>query len=91
MNLATIAMWALKILTLVPIIANGVHQTHADLTLEGKDAAAQDALGTAIAGSAVLLPESEQPLAQQIGQIAAQSLSQTLSVLHNAKTPVPAA
>jgi len=85
MNYTTLASWALKILSLVPIIANGIHQTHADLDLKGKQTAAQDALATATASAQVLLPADQAALASSIASVAAQSLDATVAALHNAK------
>lgn len=82
-----ILAWALKLLALVPYIANGVHTVHNDLTLGGKVSAAQDALQLATAGAVSLLPAEDQQLAAGIGAVASKSLTDTVTALHNASQP----
>lgn len=79
--------WALKLLALVPTIANGIHTVQSDLTLSGKVSAAQDALKLATAGAATLLPAEDQELAAGIGAVASKSLTDTVTALHNAAQP----
>jgi len=83
MNFNTLAQWAVKILALIPIIANGIHQTKQDANLADKQTAAQDALATAAASAQVLLPASEQPAAAAIASVASQAIAGAVAALHN--------
>lgn len=90
--------WLSNILSLVAIIAAGIHQIHTDKTLDQKQAIGQDLLTTAMAGASVLLPPAEAGLATGIGTVAQNTLAETIAVLHNTPTlasppvadPVPA-
>jgi hypothetical protein len=90
MKLLTFEQWAIKLLSLIPIIANGIHATQQDVGLGSKTSAAQDALATAAASAQVLLPSELQPLASGIASIASQSLASTVAALHNAGKPATA-
>jgi len=83
-----ILSWALKIFSLLPLIANGVHQVQQDLSpagLNSKLAAAQDALTLASEGSIALLPEADQSLATAIASTASTALASTVTALHTAE------
>jgi hypothetical protein len=85
MNFASLASWAFRIMSLIPIIANGIHQTKQDATLVDKQTAAQDALATAAASAAVLLPASDQTAAAAIASVASDAIAGTVAALHNTK------
>ena len=85
--------WTLKILSLLPLIAQGVHAVQTDLSptgLNSKLAAAQDALNFASAGSIALLPSEDQPKAQEIAAVASAGLAATVTALHTAQKATPA-
>ena len=82
-----ILAWILKIVSLIPVIANGVHVVQNDLSpagLNSKLAAAQDALALASEGSIALLPEKDQATATTIATVASQELAATVTALHSA-------
>jgi hypothetical protein len=86
----TILSWVLKIFSILPFIANGVHTVQADLSATGlhsKLAAAQDALSFASGASISLLPAEDQALATSIATMASQTLASTVTTLHNAAQP----
>jgi hypothetical protein len=85
-----ILSFILKLFSLVPIIANGVHTVQSDLTpggLTSKLTAASDALTLASEGSIALLPVQDQSKATQIASIAQDVLADTVTNLHNAAQP----
>ncbi len=85
-----ILAFILKLVSLVPIIANGVHVVQNDLSptgLNSKLAAAQDALSLASEGSIALLPAADQPLATAVASAASTGLASTVVALHNAAQP----
>jgi hypothetical protein len=90
MKFLTLETWAFKLLSLIPIIANGIHATKQDATLGDKTTAAQDALATAAVSAQVLLPADQQPLAASIASVASQAIAGTVQALHNAGKPATA-
>jgi hypothetical protein len=85
-----ILSWIFKIVSLIPVIANGVHQVQNDLSpagLNSKLAAAQDALTLASEGSIALLPAADQPLATQVASAASTELTNVVTALHTAAQP----
>ena len=86
-----IAAWILKIVSLIPIIAQGVQAVHADKAANDKTAIASDVLTDAIAGSAALLPVADQQTALAVGNVAQTALAATVQALHvTAASPAPA-
>ena len=81
-NMINILSWALKIVSLLPVIAQGVHQVHADLP--SKLTAAQDALQLVTSSAAALVPPEDQAAAVAIGAAASTALASTVTALHNA-------
>jgi hypothetical protein len=85
--------WALKLFSLLPVIANGVHVVQNDLSptgLNSKLAAGQDALTLASEASIALLPASDQALGTSIASTASAALASTINALHTSAQPAVA-
>lgn len=75
--------WLMMILKLIPYIGAGINVVHADLPVEGKVKAAQDALAVAVAGAQSVLAPNDAALADAIGQTANAAIAQTVTAIHN--------
>lgn len=76
--------WILMLLKLIPYVAAGINVVHADLPVEGKVKAAQDALSVAVSSAQQVLAPENAELATAIGETANTSISQIVTALHSA-------
>ncbi len=76
--------WLLALIKLIPYVAAGIQLVHADLPVEGKIKAAQDALSVAVSAAQATLSPEHAELATAIGETANTTISSIVTALHNA-------